>query len=98
MAGHGGDVWAACRSTSVRASAWKRLNTDLAGDTGVQHRRPAAMEVETRTPWARIDDVLLRGAWYSWALIQFLEAIEVDFADVAEKERRGEPAPDHPRA
>ena len=61
------------------------LNTDLAGDSAAQQSTPAAMEVETRTPWARIDDVFYEARGTSWALIQFLEAIEVDFADVLQK-------------
>jgi hypothetical protein len=50
-----------------------------------------------RTPWLEIDDVFYEARGAAWALIHFLKAAEVDFAEVLRgQERRGQPAPDHP--
>ena len=38
-----------------------------------------------KTPWTEIDDVFFEARGTSWALIQFLRAMEVDFADVLAK-------------
>jgi hypothetical protein len=35
-----------------------------------------------QTPWMEIDDVFFQARGTAWALIQFLKAAEVDFADV----------------
>ena len=35
-----------------------------------------------KTPWTEIDDVFYEARGASWALIHFLKAAEVDFADV----------------
>lgn len=62
-----------------------RLNTDLAGDSAAQQSTPAPDEVEVKTPWTEVDDVFYEARGGSWALIQFLRAAEVDFADVLAK-------------
>ena len=38
-----------------------------------------------KTPWLEIDDVFYEARGTTWALIHFLKAVEVDFADVLEK-------------
>jgi hypothetical protein len=38
-----------------------------------------------KTPWLEIDDVFYEARGATWALIQFLSAVEVDFADVLAK-------------
>ena len=38
-----------------------------------------------KTPWHEIDDVFFEARGAAWALIHFLKAAEVDFADVLEK-------------
>jgi len=63
----------------------KRFNTDLAGETAARQSTESGMELEIRTPWTKLDDVFYEAQGSSWALIQFLKAIEVDFADVLKK-------------
>ncbi len=73
-------------SQRLSASVGKaRLNTDLAGDTAAGQSTPASDEVMVKTPWTQIDDVFYEARGTSWALIELLQAIEVDFQDVLEK-------------
>ncbi len=62
-----------------------RLNTDLAGDSAAQQSTPSPDEVEVKTPWTEVDDVFYEARGGAWALIQFLRAAEVEFADVLAK-------------
>ncbi len=74
-------------SLSQRLSAsvgQRRLNTDLAGDQSAAQATPAPSEMTVRTPWLEIDDVFFEARGTAWALIHFLKAVEVDFADVLE--------------
>jgi len=83
-----GDVETRLGSLSQRLSAsvgQKRLNTDLAGDAAATQSTSAASELEVKTPWSEIDDVFYEARGASWALIQLLRAVEVDFAAVLEK-------------
>jgi len=83
-----GTVDARLGSLSQRLSASvgkRRLNTDLAGDVGAQQSTPTSSEFETKTPWLQIDDVFYEARGASWALIQFLKAAEIDFADILER-------------
>ncbi|MCX2983336.1 DUF2333 family protein [Halieaceae bacterium IMCC14734] len=68
-------------STSV---GQRRLNTDLAGDVSSNQSTYAPSEEDLKTPWLEIDDVFYEARGASWALIHFLKAAEVDFADVLE--------------
>lgn len=75
-------------SLSQRLSAsvgQRRLNTDLAGDAGASQSTQGPDEMEVKTPWLQIDDVFYEARGTTWALIHFLKAVEVDFADVLEK-------------
>ena len=75
-------------SLSQRLSAsvgQRRLNTDLAGDETAVQSTPARAEQEVRTPCLVIDDVFYQSRGTTWALIQFLKAVEIDFADVLAK-------------
>ncbi|MGM0658089.1 MAG: DUF2333 family protein [Pseudomonadota bacterium] len=47
-------------------------------------------EVSVRTPWLEIDNVFYQARGTTWALIHFLQALEVDFADVLENKNAGE--------
>jgi len=58
-----------------------RVDMDSAATKGAGE--PSLIEV--KTPWLEIDDVFYEARGSAWALIQFLEAAEVDFADVLEK-------------
>lgn len=62
-----------------------RLNTDLAGDAEATQSTATPGEQIVRTPWTEIDDVFFEARGTAWALIQFLKAMEVDFADVLRK-------------
>lgn len=75
-------------SLSQRLSAsvgQRRLNTDLAGDSAGQQSTQSPDEIEVKTPWVELDDVFFEARGTSWALIQFLKAMERDFASVLEK-------------
>lgn len=63
----------------------QRLNTDLSGDPDVPRSLSAPGDTMIKTPWSELDDVLFEARGSAWALIHFLKAIEVDFADVLEK-------------
>lgn len=83
-----GDVETRLGSLSQRLSAsvgQKRLNTDLAGDNAATQSTTTASELEVKTPWREIDDVFYEARGASWALIQILRAVEVDFAATLEK-------------
>ncbi len=72
-------------SLSQRLSAsvgQRRVNTDLASEPAARQSTAAPREIEVKTPWLEIDDVFYEARGHTWALIQFLRAIEVDFADV----------------
>jgi hypothetical protein len=75
-------------SLSQRLSAsvgQRRLNTDLAGEADAAQSTPAPKELTVKTPWLEIDDVFYESRGTTWALIHFLKAVEIDFADVLEK-------------
>ncbi|WP_153915469.1 DUF2333 family protein [Shewanella sp. TC10] len=75
-------------SMSQRLSAsvgQDRLNTDLAGDNTARQSTPSLANLEIKTSWWKIDDVLYESRGSAWALLNFMKAIEVDFADVLEK-------------
>ncbi|GLS25195.1 DUF2333 family protein [Marinibactrum halimedae] len=75
-------------SLSQRLSAsvgQRRINTDLAGDNSARQATAAPREMEVKTPWNEVDDVFYEARGSAWALLHFLKAIEVDFAEVLEK-------------
>lgn len=75
-------------SLSQRLSAsvgQRRINTDLAGEAGASQSTATPSEVIVKTPWMEIDDVFYEARGTTWALIHFLRAVEVDFAEVLEK-------------
>jgi hypothetical protein len=63
----------------------QRLNTDLSGDPDAPRSLSASDDSMIKTPWSELDDVLFEARGSAWALIHFLKAVEVDFADVLEK-------------
>jgi len=74
-------------SLSQRLSAsvgQRRLNTDLAGDVRATQSTPNSSELEVKTSWWEIDNVFYEARGSAWAMIQFLKAIEQDFASVLE--------------
>jgi len=75
-------------SLSQRLSAsigQERLNTDLSGDPDARQAKAGAEIVMVKTPWTEIDDVFYETRGTAWALVQFLQAMEVDFEDVLRK-------------
>lgn len=72
-------------SLSQRLSAsvgQTRINTDFAGEPNAESSTAREMEIEVRTPWLEIDDVFFEARGAAWALLQFMRAIERDFAAV----------------
>ncbi|MBN7821944.1 DUF2333 family protein [Bowmanella sp. Y26] len=63
----------------------ERLNTDLAGDPNARQSTPSRSSQYLKTSWWKLDDVFYEARGASWALLHFLKAVEVDFADVLEK-------------
>jgi len=75
-------------SLSQRLSAsvgQERLNTDLSGDTAATQSTAAPADMQIKTSWFKIDDVFYETRGSTWALIQFLKAMEVDFNEVLRK-------------
>lgn len=75
-------------SLSQRLSAsvgQRRINTDLAGANGARQSTQSPQELVIKTNWLEIDNVFYEARGTSWALLHFLKAIEVDFADVLAK-------------
>ena len=74
-------------SLSQRLSAsvgQRRINTDLAGDSAAAQSTATPRELEVKTPWVDLDDVFYEARGGTWALMHFLKAVEIDFADVLE--------------
>ncbi len=73
-------------SQRLSASVGKeRINIDLAGDTAASQSTDTPAEQVVQTPWSEIDDVFYEARGAAWALIHFLKAAEVDFAEVLRK-------------
>ncbi|MBT6106680.1 MAG: DUF2333 family protein [Porticoccaceae bacterium] len=75
-------------SLSQRLSAsvgQRRINTDLAGATDARQSTASPRELVVKTDWMQIDNVFYEARGTAWALLHFLQAIEIDFADVLEK-------------
>ena len=69
-----------------RASTGKKqLNIDLAGDQAATRSTNQPGDQIVKTPWLEIDNVFYESRGFCWALIQFLRAIEADFAAVLDK-------------
>ncbi|WDE11094.1 DUF2333 family protein [Thalassomonas haliotis] len=63
----------------------EQMNTDLAGDSVAQQSTSAASSLQMKTSWWKIDDEFYEARGACWALLHFLQAIEIDFNDVLEK-------------
>ena len=73
-------------SASVRQ---QRVNTDTARERGALKSIPTRAEVQVKTPWLQIDDVLYEARGATWALMHFLQAIEIDFEQVLADKNAG---------
>ena len=75
-------------SLSQRLSAsvgQKRINIDLAGESAAAQSTPAPDEEVVKTSWTELDNVFYEARGTTWALVHFLKAAQVDFADVLAK-------------
>ncbi|WP_026294659.1 DUF2333 family protein [Salinimonas chungwhensis] len=68
-------------SASVGSS---RINTDLAGQRKARQTSPERQEKHVRTSWWKLDNVFYESRGASWALLHYLRAVEIEFADVLE--------------
>lgn len=59
-----------------------RINTDLANDPSAQQSTGQSQFITVKTPWMEIDDVFWEARGSTWALIQFMKAVEHDFGTV----------------
>lgn len=59
-----------------------RINTDLANDSSAEQSTGSSKVITVKTPWMEIDDVFWEARGSTWALVQFLKAIEKDFDSV----------------
>lgn len=55
---------------------------DLAGERGAQQSNPEVAQRVVRTPMLQIDDVFYEARGATWALLHFLQAVEIDFEAV----------------
>ena len=75
-------------SLSQRLSAsvgQRRINTDLAGSDGALQSTYTPKELIVKTSWWQIDNVFYEARGTAWALVHFLNAIEVDYGNVLAK-------------
>jgi len=61
------------------------FDTTLAGDPTAKQSTSTAKEIMVKTGWWKIDDVFYESRGATWAILHFLKAVEIDFADVLEK-------------
>lgn len=54
-------------------------------DATADRSAPGRTVFESKTPWYEIDDIFYEARGSTWALLHFLKAVEVDFADVLER-------------
>ena len=59
-----------------------RINTNVAINTETNESNTAPLEIEEKTPWTQVDNVFYETRGTCYALIHFLQAIEIDFANV----------------
>lgn len=62
-----------------------RINTDLAGDSAATESTHNPPVMVIKTPWVELDDVFYEARGSAWALLHFLKAVELDFAEVLKK-------------
>ncbi len=62
----------------------EQVNTDLAGDKPAEQSSQGVSHLQLKTSWWKIDDVFYESRGATWALLQLLRAIEIDFNSVLE--------------
>ncbi len=63
----------------------RRINTDLAGESGAKQSTAAPKEIEVKTSFWEIDDVFFEARGSTYALLHLLRAVEHDFGEVLDK-------------
>ena len=55
--------------------------------TPVDATAPATAQSQqmVRTPWTKIDDIFYESRGYTWAILEQLQAVQVDFAPILER-------------
>nr|WP_252736076.1 DUF2333 family protein [Aestuariibacter sp. A3R04] len=61
-----------------------KVNTDLAGQRNAKQSTPVVSERVLKTSWWKLDDNFYEARGATWALLHFLKAVEIEFADVLE--------------
>jgi len=72
-------------SLSQRLSAsvgQSRVNTDLSGEAAARQSTSSPQVVKVKTPWMQLDDTFYEARGSTWALIEFMRAVEIDFHSV----------------
>jgi len=64
---------------------YDRFDTALSGDPTAKQSTARSAELEVKTSWWKIDDIFYESRGSTWAILHFLKAVEIDFADVLEK-------------
>ncbi|PKF62640.1 DUF2333 domain-containing protein [Psychromonas sp. psych-6C06] len=64
---------------------YDRFDTTLSGDPTAKQSTATSKQLIVKTSWWKIDDVFYESRGATWAILHFLKAVEVDFADVLEK-------------
>ncbi len=64
--------------------ATTRINENLASDPSAEAAQSQPDVVDVRTSWFEVDDVFFEARGTAWALLHFLRAAEIDFANVLE--------------
>jgi hypothetical protein len=62
----------------------EQVNTDLAGDKTAEQSSQGVSHLQLQTDWWKIDDIFYEARGATWALLQLLRAIEIDFNSVLE--------------
>jgi hypothetical protein len=62
-----------------------RLDTNLAGEPAATKSTPTPSQEMVKTPWTKIDDIFYESRGYTWALLEQLKAVEIDFAPILER-------------
>ena len=62
----------------------EQVNTDLAGDKPAEQSTIGQSHIQMQTSWWKIDDVFYEARGATWALLQLLKAVEIDFNSVLE--------------
>ena len=57
----------------------EQINTDLAGDSKAEQSSQGYAQLQLKTSWWKIDDVFYEARGATWALLQLLKAVEIDF-------------------